>query len=181
MSKLTAEQIRQRFEFSDEFNEIFDAFEQALNLRIDDIDLYHRLFWNDALTPEELCLFGEQLAKEFPKLAYDAYMFLAKVFEATYSMIDNHEHSFLYYKKAAAVRPESHEPYINAADTYEADLNIPNITSLIAFLKAGIQHTEQPKVFYQRLVQFYEICGNDEMRNFYRRLAAEEPQEPAQT
>ena len=174
MSKLTVEKIRQRFEFSNDFNEIFDAFEQALKLRLDDIELYQRLFWNDSLKPDELCLFGEQLTKEFPKLAYDTYMFLANVFETMYSMIDNHELSFLYYRKAASVRPESSEPYMHAADSYEADLNIPNISSVIAFLKAGIQHAAAPKIFYERLVQLYEINGNDEMRNYYRRLADED-------
>ena len=184
MPKLTVEQIRNRFEFSNEFNEIFDAFEQALEQRLDNIELYQRLFWNHSLTPDELCLFGEKLAKEFTPLAYDAYMWLGNVFEVTHSVIDNHELAFHYYKKAASVHPEKSEPYMHAADCYEPDLNIPPLSAIIEFFKKGAQHAAEPKIFYRQLAEYYEMLGNDEMSNYYRRLAAEEPpapQEPSQS
>src|SRR6266850_234822 len=69
MQKLTVEEIRKRFELSKEFNEIFDAFEQAIGQRLQDIELYRQLFWNHTLTPDEICLFGEKLSKELPDLA----------------------------------------------------------------------------------------------------------------
>src|SRR5258707_9081108 len=112
MSKLTVEEIRKRFELSREFNEIFDAFEQALEQHLDDMEMYKRLFWNQALTPDELCLFGEKLAKEFPALAYDTYMWLAEVFEVTYSMFDNYELALTYFIKAAQVNPAEPVNYL---------------------------------------------------------------------
>src|ERR1041384_7759062 len=125
MQKLTVEEIRKRFELSKEFNEIFDAFEQAIAERLQDIELYRLLFWNHTLSPDELCLFGEKLAKEFPQLAYDTYMWLANVFEVTYSMVDNYELTITYFQKASTVKPRETDPYLDAADCYEPDLNIP--------------------------------------------------------
>ena len=187
MSTLTVEEIRKRFEGSKEFNEIFDAFEQALEQRLDTIELYRQLFWNNTLTPDELCLFGEKLAKEFPHLAYDVYLWLASVFEVTYSMYDNYELAVQYYRKAASIRPTEPDPYLDAADCYEPDLNIPPVSVLIEFLKEGAQRVTVPKTLYLRLSHLYEISGNDEMSGYFRRKAdgsadsplhPEEPQSP---
>jgi tetratricopeptide (TPR) repeat protein len=172
--KLSVEEIRKRFELSTEFNEIFDAFEQALEQHIEDIELYRLLFWNHSLSPDELCLFGEKLAKEFPALSYDAYMWLANIFEVTYSMVDNYELTLTYYKKAAAAKPSETDPYLDAADCYEPDLNIPPVHTLIDFLKNGIAHVANPKLLYRRLAELYEYTGNDEMISFYRRKAEED-------
>ena len=43
MRKLTVEEIRKRFELSKEFNEIFDAFDQAIRQRLNDIELYRKV------------------------------------------------------------------------------------------------------------------------------------------
>ena len=169
MSKLSADQLRRVFESSKEFNEIFDAFEQAVEQRLDDLSLYRLLFWNHALTPEELCLFGEKLSKEFPALAYDTYFWLANIFEVTLSMVDNYELALTYYKKAASARPEDRTPYLRAADCYERDLNIPPISELIDFLKRGVESVKEPVPLYQRLVELYDLNGNDEMSDYYRR------------
>ena len=165
---LSPVEIRKRFEVSKEFNEIFDAFEQAIDQRLDDIELYRQLFWNHTLTPDELCLFGEKLVREFPNLAYDVYMWLASVFEVTYAMYDNYERALEYYRKASSVRPAEPDPYLDAADCYEPDLNIPPISRLIEFLKSGTTAVSAPKPLYQRLAHFYELCGNDEMLKYYR-------------
>jgi len=173
MPQLTPEEIRKRFQTSSEFNETFDAFEQALEQRIDDMELYRQLFWNPSLAPHELCLFGEKLAKEFPHVAYDTFMWLANVFEVTYSMVDNHELALKYYKKAASVHADILDPYLAAADCFEPDLNIPPLGVLIEFLKQGVAHIAEPKILYRRLAEFYEMNGNDEMSGYYRRLAQE--------
>src|SRR6266849_4935096 len=162
MEKLTVEEIRKRFELSKEFNEIFDAFEAAIQQRLQDIELYRELFWNHTLTPDELCLFGEKLAKEFPALAYDAYMWLANVFEVTYSMYDNYDLAFLYFRKASAARPSEPDPYLDAADCHEPDLNIPPVDALIEFLKQGVNAVTVPRPLYLKLAHLFELTGNDE-------------------
>ena len=170
---MTVDEIKRRFEFSTDFNEIFDAFEAALVQKVREIDLVRLLFMNPSLSADELCLFGEKLAMEVREIAYDIYVWLARVFEATHSMLDNYELTFAYYRKAASVRPDIPDPYLRAADCYEPDLNIPPIAQLIEFLKSGSEHVGAPREMYERLVYFYELLGNDEMQEFYRRKAEE--------
>jgi hypothetical protein len=176
---MTVDEIKRRFEFSTDFNEIFDAFEAALAQKVREIDLFRLLFMNPSLSPDELCLFGEKLAAEVGELAYDIYVWLARVFEATHSMLDNYELTFAYYRKAAAVRPAVADPYLRAADCYEPDLNIPPIAQLIEFLKSGAERVPAPRELYERLVYFYEVLGNDEMQEYYRRKAEESRPGPA--
>ncbi|MBU1299066.1 MAG: hypothetical protein KKF20_06460 [Bacteroidetes bacterium] len=173
MPKLTIDEIRQRFSSATDFNEIFDAFEAALNGKIEDIELYRLLFWNDSLTPDELCLFGEKLAQVFPDLAYDVYMWLAKVFEVTYSMYDNYELTLQYFNKAASVKPDEAETYIAASDCYEADLNIPPINYLIEFLKQGLEYVKEKTLLFKRLSELYEKGGDEGQSQYYRKKAEE--------
>jgi hypothetical protein len=173
MAKLTPDQIRKRFEASKGFNELFDAFSQALEQHLSDIELYRPLFWNHALTPDELRLFGEKLAQEFPAIAYDIYLWLASVFEATYSTRDNYELALTYFRKAAASKPGEPAPYLEAANCYEPDLKIPSIGHLIDFLKQGAAAVAAPQEIYKRLTHLYELAGNDEMSMFYRRKSEE--------
>jgi hypothetical protein len=63
MPRFTPDEIRSKFANSTDFNELFDAFTDAINQRIQDVELYRLLFWNHSLGPDELCLFGEKLAK----------------------------------------------------------------------------------------------------------------------
>ena len=173
MQKLSVDEIRSRFESSREFNEIFDAFEQALEQHIDDIELYRQLFWNQSLKSDELCMFGEKLSKEFSHISYDVYMWLARIFEVTHAVNDNYELALKYYRKAAESRPKETKPYLNAAACYEYDLRIPPIHALIEFLKQGACTVTEPKAIYEKLAHFYELTGNDEMSMFYKRKLEE--------
>ncbi len=171
MPRFTIEEIRTKFTNSTDFNEIFDAFEDALEQKIQDVMLYRLLFWNNSLAPDELCLFGEKLAKEFPHLAYDTYMWLASVFEVTYSSYDNFELAMKYYRKAAQAKPQDEGPYLDAADCYDPDLNIPSADSLINFLKSGLKPVSQKRNILLRLSYLYQVSGNQEQADYYRSLA----------
>jgi tetratricopeptide (TPR) repeat protein len=174
MPPLDLKEIQRRFEHSTEFNEIFDAFEQALTRGVDDMELYRLLFWNKALSADEVRLFGDKLATELPRLAFDVCMWLANVFEVTYAYSDNYELAMAYFRKASDARPDAVEPYVEAADCYDHDLNLPPVSILIEFLKRGVGRVAAPKPLYERLSHFYEVVDNDEMKEFFRRKAAEE-------
>ncbi|MBI5464871.1 MAG: hypothetical protein HY966_07975 [Ignavibacteriales bacterium] len=171
MPRLTPEEIRQRFANSHDFNELFDAFEDAIVQGIQDVELYRLLFWNTALSPEELCMFGEKLAKEFQGIAYEIYMWLAHVFEVTYSSYDNFELAVRYYQKATKVRPEESDPYLNAADCYDPDLNIPPSAVLLPWMKDGVRRVTNKKILLERLSYLYQMIGDDEQSAYYRNLA----------
>jgi hypothetical protein len=171
MPRFTLDEIRSKFANGKDFNEIFDAFEDALAQGIQDVELYRLLFWNSALNTDELCLFGEKLAKEFPILAYETYMWLASVFEATYSMSDNFELAMEYYRKAAAAKPEEVQPYLDAADCHDPELNIPPLYWLVEFLKLGINLVKDKKTLLHRLSYLYQMHGDQKQADFYRNLA----------
>ncbi len=167
----TIEQIRTIFSRSNDFNEIFDAFEVSLERKLQDVEPYRLLFWNHSLTTDEVRLFGEKLAAEFPALAYDAYLWLASIFEAT--QVDNYELAFHYFQKAAKARPAEPDPYLDACDCYEPDLNIPPITALIDFVREGIRHVTHPTRIYKRLARLYELAGEFSEAESCRRKADE--------
>jgi len=171
MPRFTVDEIRNKFSSCKDFNDIFDAFEDALKQGIQDVELYRLLFWNTALRPDELCLFGEKLAQEFPDLAYDTFMWLANVFEATYSSYDNFELAMRYYRKAAKTKPDEVQPYLNAADCHEPDLNIPPLYWLVEFLKLGINQVTDKKTLLHRLSYLYQMHGDQKQADFYRNLA----------
>ena len=175
MRTFSVDEIRRCFSTSTDFNEIFDAFQSALSQKIKEVEPYRLLFWNHSLTPDEVQLFGEKLATEFPDLAYDIYTWLASVFEVTHSSEDNFELALHYYQKAASVKPAEPDPYLDACDCYDPDLNIPPLDGLIEFVKIGTLHVTSPKSLYKRLAQLFELAGDTEQSEFYRHLAEDPP------
>ena len=173
MRHYTLEEIQRCFSSSTDFNEIFDAFQSALSQKLKDVEPYRLLFWNHSLTPDEVRLFGEKLAGEFPDLAYDVFLWLASVFEVTYSSNDNYELAVHYYQKAASIKPAEPDPYLDACDCYDPDLNIPPVSVLIEFVSHGIEHVPNPASLYRRLAHLYEMAGNPQQSDFYRRKADE--------
>jgi tetratricopeptide (TPR) repeat protein len=171
MRTYSVEEIRRCFSSSTDFNEIFDVFQSAIAQNIKDVEPYRLLFWNHSLTPDEVRLFGEKLAAVFPDLAYDVYLWLASIFEVTYSANDNYELAVQYYQKAALARPAEPDPYLDACDCYDPDLNIPPIQSLIEFVKRGAEHVTNPSSLYRRLAQLYQLAGDEEKSEQYRRRA----------
>ncbi len=173
MRSYTQDEILRCFSTSTDFNEIFDAFQSAILQKIKDVEPYRLLFWNPSLTADEVRLFGEKLAGEFPDLAYDVYLWLASVFEVTYSANDNFELALQYYQKAASVRPGEPNPYLDACDCYDPDLNIPPLAALIEFVKKGVPHVPSPAVLYKRLAQICEQAGDMQQSDMFRRKADE--------
>ena len=169
----TVEEIRRCFSTSTDFNEIFDVFQAALGQRLKDVEPYRLLFWNHSLTPDEVRLFGEKLAAEFPDMSYDVYLWLASVFEVTYSGNDNFELAIHYYQKAAWAKPAEPDPYLDACDCYDPDLNIPPLAMLIEFVKHGLDHVKNPNSLHKRLSQLYNLAGDVEKSDYYRHLAEE--------
>ena len=181
MAQRSADELRHCFETSKNPNELFDAFEEAIALRIGEFQYYRSLFWNFALTADELCLFADKLAKEFPALGYEVFIWLAHIFAIMRSSNDNFELAMIYFQKSAAIQPDNLEPYLDAADCYNSDINIPPVKTLIDFLKSGIEHIAEPRALYERLAYLYEMCDNDEMRDYFRRKAGDENLPPSDT
>jgi tetratricopeptide (TPR) repeat protein len=137
------------------------------------------LFWNQSLTADEIRLFGEKLAAEFQDLAFDVYLWLASVFEVTTATDDNYELAVHYYQKAASIRPSEPDPYLDACDCYDPDLNIPPLSVLLDFVRRGANHVKNPAPLYSRIASLFELTGDTEQSEYYRRKAEEsEPDSP---
>ncbi|HTY01464.1 MAG TPA: hypothetical protein VMG09_15680 [Bacteroidota bacterium] len=173
MRTYTLDEIRKSFASSTDFNEIFDAFQAAMNQDVLDIEIYRLLFWNHALSVDEVRLFGEKLAAKIPDAAYDVYLWLASVFEVTQGETDNYELAINYYQKASAARPAEPDPYLDACDCYEPDLNIPPLQTLIEFVRKGLDHVSNPISLYKRLSHLYNLAGDSRQSEHFRRLADE--------
>jgi len=167
----TLEEIRRCFGSSTDFNEIFDAFQSAINQQVKDVEPYRLLFWNHALTADEVRLFGEKLAHEFPDLAYDVYLWLASIFEVTQG--DNYELAVHYYQKAAPRPPRGARSVPRRLRLLRSRSQHSPLASLIEFVKHGVQHVKNPINLYKRLAYLYELAGDPEQGEYYRRLADE--------
>ncbi|MDH3251464.1 MAG: hypothetical protein OEM41_01660 [Ignavibacteria bacterium] len=182
MRSYTKEEIRRCFSTSTDFNEIFDAFQSALQQNLTDVEPYRLLFYNHSLSADEVRLFGEKLANQFPQIAYEVHMWLASVFEVTHSSNDNYELALYYYMKAAESKPSEPDPYLDACDCYEPDLNIPPLATLIDFVRGGITRVHNPKSLLKCLARLYDLAGDADQGEYYRRRAEDpgkEPQSPA--
>ncbi len=173
MRTYTLEEIRRTFTSSTDFNEIFDAFQAALAQNVQEMEMYRQLFWNHSLSVDEVRLFGEKLAAKLPDLGYEVFLWLAGVFEVTQGEMDNYDLAIIYYQKAAAARPAEPDPYLDACDCYDPDLNIPPLHALIEFVRKGLDHVKNPISLYKRLGHLYEMAGDTEQSELFRRLADE--------
>lgn len=171
-------EIQHIFNNSKNFNELFDAFDSALKQGIDDVELYRILFWNESLGTDELILFGEKLARQYRHLAYDVYMWLANIFEVLFGKNDNFELAIAYYQKAAAIRPQEPDPYLDACDCYNPDLDIPPAKTLIEFLKIGYEFVPNKKNICFRLAVLYQAIGDNDLAEYYRVKADESGESP---
>jgi hypothetical protein len=71
------------------------------------------------------------------------------------------------------MNPGRPEPYIDACDCYDIDLNIPPVGNLIEFVTSGLDHVQHPGPLYKRLSNLYHYAGDQVKSDHYRRLAEE--------
>ena len=96
-------------------------------------------------------------------------MWLGSFFAAMYSQKDNYELATRYFQKASKARPAEVTPYLNLCDNYDANVNLPPIKELIAFLSAGLEQCKEKRAIIERLIFFYELEGDDEWAEFYKK------------
>ena len=173
MRSYSIEEIHRCFSRSGDFNEILDAFQAALAMKLRDPENYRSLFWNRSLSSDEICFFGEKLAAELPEHSYDVVLWIASVFEVMHSSEDNYDLALRYYMRAAELKPDQPGPYLSACECYDPDLNIPPVQVLIEFVKRGLPHVADPGLLYNRLALLCELSGDPEQGAIYRGKAGE--------
>lgn len=168
--EITKQKIESVFRNSGSSDELFDTFRLAVENRIKDEDLYKILFWNKALSVDELGMYAEKICREFPDISFNVCFDVGKILEATSVYGSNLELALSYFMKAAGKEFGSFLPYLAAASLYNKELDLPEFENLVRFLKEGLEHADQKSKICFALVDLYKAKGVEEKEKRYRKM-----------
>lgn len=167
---ISKQEIEVIFRTSNSPDELFDAFRIAISSKIRDSEFYKTLLWNKALSTDEIMMFAEKICKEFPNLSYPVYFAVGQIFSSISFYGKHLEKAFVFYKKAAAAKPESVDPYIALIKMYNKELNVPRIEDVVYAAQEGIEVVEKKSRLCFELSNLFKKIGNKEKERAYRRL-----------
>lgn len=152
-------------------DELFDAFKDALENKINDIELYKIFLGNLALSPYEVRMFTEKLCNEFKDLSFDLYMWSAGILENC-SQRNSMEMSMEYYRKAAEADSFNHLPYLSMVKLYNPEIDIPPQKELLQILQNGLEKVKYKSKIYLAMAELYGKLDNLLLKQKYSALAA---------
>ena len=152
-------------------DELFDAFKNALENKINDIELYKIFLGNIALSPYEVRMFTEKLCNEFKDLSFDLYMWSASILENCNAR-NCVEMSFEYYRKAAEADSFSHLPYFSIVKLYNPEIDIPPQKELFQILQNSLEKVKYKSKIYLAMAELYGKLDNLTLKQKYTALAA---------
>lgn len=154
--------IEKIFRNSNNNDEIFDAFADAISQEISDLNLYKILLGNKSLSQDEIIMFAEKICKEFPNLSYQIYMWIASIFQNSLLDLNRLNIAFEYYLKASKINPTYTKPYLEMLDLYTYDLDSQLNKKIIEAIKKAEKVVEKKSDFYYKLAAHYKNL-NDEI------------------
>lgn len=167
---MNKEEIEKIFRSSNDSNDIFDAFQASISLKINDVELYKILIGNPTLSFDEIAMYTEKLASEFPNFSFELYLWTAQLLETKSLNIDALETALHYYAKAARINPTDHTPFANAINLYNYEMDF-NLNELIEeFVKSGIDTAKQKSYVYKTLADHFKKKGDTDSQKKYLRL-----------
>lgn len=164
-------EIETIFRESSSSEELFDAFDNALKLRIRDAELYKILLSNPSLTRDEVKLFAEKLCREFHDISYDICLWVAKIFE-TASTPDAIETALNYYRRAIDFKSDDYKPYLQILKLYNQDIDFPPKEKISGILKKGLSEVQRKSKLCFGIADFYRKMNDAEMNRKYMVLAS---------
>ena len=165
------EKIENIFRNSSSPDELFDAFQTAVNLKIKSVDTYKILLANPTLSADEVKMFTEKLIKEQPDNAYEFNMWTGSVFENFISDYERLEDTFEYYKRAIFHKPDSHEPLLKLLNLYNYEINLPTNSRIINTIVDVVKTIDKKSKVYYALANHFRKTGNNRMEVKYLALA----------
>jgi len=171
MSKERLKKIEQIFRNSTSPDELFDAFQDSMKLKVDNLEIYNLLLGNPALSTDELKMFSEKLIKEFPQNAYDLSMWVARVFENVENYRGTLDNAIHYYKRAKEHSPNSSDPLIGILSLFNYDLDIPSNKTILEFVEKEIGPVKIKSNIYYALAEHYKRTGEKQLEIKYSALA----------
>jgi hypothetical protein len=168
------------FQNSKNPDELFDAFQLIIYKKVNDLELFKILLANPVLSQDELLMFTEKLALDFPGSSYDIYLWLAKVIENKTHHLECQDIALKYLIQASRLRPENNEPLIRSIDLYNFDLELSLNENIISFINKAIGNVNIKSKIYYRLARLYKkLLKPDKAREYEmmaEKTAAEENQ-----
>lgn len=158
------------FRNSNDSDELFDAFQVALEKKINDIELYKILLANPALSEDEICMYTDKIVKEFEQYSYSFFIWTAKLFEPLTYKIESLEKSFYYFRKAAQLNPTNHVPYVEALNLYNYEIDMELNTRIIKFIEDSVKYVNEKSKVYKKLAEHYKLIGDFELQKKYELL-----------
>ncbi len=155
------------FKDSNSCDHIFDAFQLLIVYKIEELHLFKTLLANPTLKSDEIIMFTNKLAKEFPRLAYEIYFWAAAILENKPECIDN---AFNYFVKAINVKPFEHEPYLKLLELYNYEYETQTNFIIIEFIESTIEFVEKRSIVHFKLGKHYLKLGNKILAEMHQKL-----------
>jgi hypothetical protein len=150
---------------------LFDAFQEAIKLKIKDPEIFKILLGNPALSTDEIKMFVEKLIREFPGYAHELTIWAAKIFEHKDDYHNSLEDAVYYYKRAHDYKPDSTEPLLRLLSLYNYELDLPTNKAILEFVETrGPLIKIKSKVYYA-LAGHYKKIGDKDSELKYFALA----------
>jgi len=165
------ESLENIFRNSNNSDELFDAFQSAIQHKIDDVELYKILLGNPILSDDELCMYVEKLYATIPNDAFDVFMWTAELFEVKPYSLDSIEKAFQYYVKAAVIDSENFLPYKNILNLYNYEMDTSLNRHIIKFVDEGISIVKKKSNLYKTLAKHHKKLGDSILEMRYEALA----------
>lgn len=153
-------QIENIFRTSASPEELFDAFREAINTRVTDIDLYKILLGNPSLSADEIKMYAEKLAKEIPDQTINTFMWTAAVFEHQKDDYEKLEDAIKYYQRSFEHDSTSALPLISLLGLYNFDLETPINKSIVEYVDLHVTSVYQKSRVYFSMANLYKQKEN---------------------
>ena len=150
---------------------LFDTFQDAIKLKIEDPATFKILLGNPALSADEIKMFVEKLIREYPGYAYELSIWAAMIFEHKDNYPDYLEDAVHYYKKAHDYKPELFMPLLNLLSLYNYELDLLINKVILEFVETKIHGTQFKSKVYYALVDHYKRIGDKQLEVKYFVLA----------
>jgi len=160
MNEEIKKRIENIFRNSNSSDELFDAFDEAIKLKITDVEVYKVLLANPALSLDEIKMYTEKLLRELTEHRFQISMWTAKVFENLQTNFDYLEGAINYYIKAIQINPSSHEPLLGLLKLYNYDLELPTNQKILNIIEENLPRVEIKSKVYFALSNLYKKLGN---------------------
>ncbi|MCX6169626.1 MAG: hypothetical protein NTX65_09805 [Ignavibacteriales bacterium] len=163
--------IEETFRNSTSADELFDAFQDAIKLKLADMGVYKILLANPTLSPDEIKLFTEKLIKEIPDSSFDLSMWAGKVFENHTDYFNYVSDALFYYQRANSFKPEFHEPLLSLLNLYNYEIDLPINKKIFDIIEESVSNVNQKSKIYYALSRHYKKCGDSNMEIKFYALA----------